>query len=68
MNSKHIQVEHITSYEYESDVELAHHLAYLRPINNAYQEVVNSYLDITPAPDTHHQNLDIFGATSQPVT
>ena len=61
MNSKHIQVEHITLYEYESDVELAHHLAYLRPINNAYQEVINSHLDITPTPDTHHQNFDIFG-------
>ena len=61
MNSKRIQVEHITLYEYESDVELAHHLAYLRPINNAYQEVINSNLDITPQPDTHHQNFDIFG-------
>lgn len=58
---KHIQVEHETTYAYEGDVELAHHLAYLRPISNAYQEVISSDLDIYPTPDAHQQNKDVFG-------
>ena len=58
---KRIQVEHETQYIYENDVQLAHHLAYLRPIQNAYQEVMNTHLEITPKPDTHHQNSDTFG-------
>ncbi len=32
---KRIRVEHETEYTYESEVQLAHHLAYLRPIQNA---------------------------------
>ena len=58
---KRIRVEHETVYSYESEVQLAHHLAYLRPIQNAYQEVVSNHLEISPKPDTHHQNPDVFG-------
>jgi transglutaminase-like putative cysteine protease len=58
---KHIQVEHETIYSYESEVQLAHHLAYLRPMTDAYQEVIKSSLEITPTPDVHYQNKDTFG-------
>jgi transglutaminase-like putative cysteine protease len=58
---KRIHVEHETIYTYESEVQLAHHLAYLSPITNSYQEVLSSHINISPAPDTHQQNLDIFG-------
>lgn len=58
---KRIHVEHETIYTYESEVQLAHHLAYLTPITNSYQEVISNHINISPAPDTHQQNLDVFG-------
>lgn len=58
---KHIEVEHITSYEYQTDVELAHHLAYLRPLSTDWQRVVSSHMTITPAPDSVTESSDAFG-------
>jgi transglutaminase-like putative cysteine protease len=56
-----IQIEHETRYKYQSDVELAHHLAYLRPQASAWQQVVSSELLITPKPDNLTENKDTFG-------
>jgi len=58
---KFIRVEHETKCLYESEVQLAHHLAYLRPLNNAFQEVLDTSLLISPEPDSHYENLDSFG-------
>ena len=58
---KHIQVEHITSYEYQTDVELAHHLAYLQPLSSDWQRVVSSSMEITPTPDSMTEGNDAFG-------
>ncbi len=58
---KLIRVEHETKCLYESEVQLAHHLAYLRPLNNAFQEVLDSSLMISPDPDFHYESLDSFG-------
>ena len=58
---KRIRVEHETKCLYESEVQLAHHLAYLRPLNNAFQEVLDSSLIISPEPDSHFKGLDSFG-------
>jgi hypothetical protein len=58
---KVIRVEHVTKCNYESEVQLAHHLAYLRPLDNAFQEVLQTSLLISPTPDAHYENLDSFG-------
>ena len=58
---KHILVEHITSYAYQTDVELAHHLAYLRPLSSDWQRVDSSRMVITPEPDSTTQSTDSFG-------
>ena len=58
---KHIQVEHVTGYAYQTDVELAHHLAYLRPLSSDWQRVVSSRMSISPEPDSTTDSSDIFG-------
>lgn len=56
-----IEIEHETCYQYETEVELAHHLAYLRPLASNDQKVVTSGLIITPKPDQQTEGVDIFG-------
>lgn len=57
----HIRVEHETRYEYQTDVELAHHLAYLRPLESDWQKTLSSEVCITPSPDNQTESLDAFG-------
>ncbi|MFM7012260.1 MAG: transglutaminase N-terminal domain-containing protein [Betaproteobacteria bacterium] len=56
-----ISIEHDSHYQYQTEVELAHHLAYLRPMEFNGQKVVSSKLDITPTPDRLTENTDTFG-------
>jgi len=56
-----IAIEHETRYLYQTDVELAHHLAYLRPLESEYQKVLASELIITPEPDQQTEARDSFG-------
>lgn len=56
-----IEIEHETRYQYQTDVELAHHLAYLRPLDSDDQKVLTSGLMITPEPDQQTEGIDIFG-------
>jgi len=56
-----IQVEHVTLYTYETEVELAHHLAYLKPLESRWQRVLSTEVDIIPTPSTHTENKDTFG-------
>ena len=56
-----IQIEHETSYEYQSEVELAHHLAYLQPRESDWQKISSSMLTISPAPDNQMRSVDAFG-------
>jgi transglutaminase-like putative cysteine protease len=46
-----LQVCHETRYDYDSPVELAHHLAYLRPRDTPTQQVLDWSLAIDPLPD-----------------
>jgi transglutaminase-like putative cysteine protease len=57
----HIAIEHETRYLYQTDVELAHHLAYLRPLESDGQKVLASELLITPEPDQQTEDIDSFG-------
>jgi transglutaminase-like putative cysteine protease len=56
-----IQVEHETLYNYQTEVELAHHLAYLKPRVSTWQRVLQSELSVFPAPDTQSETYDSFG-------
>lgn len=58
-----IQIEHETLYEYQTEVELAHHLAYLQPLTSRWQTVQSATLRLDPAPDTRSQSTDAFGNT-----
>jgi transglutaminase-like putative cysteine protease len=46
-----LRVQHETVYDYDAPVELAHHLAYLRPRSTEVQLVRQWSLSIDPAPD-----------------
>ena len=53
-------VEHVTTYEYASRVELAAHLLHLRPRELPWQRVLAFSLDAQPAPDRERWATDHF--------
>lgn len=57
----HIEVEHDSHYTYQTEVELAHHLAYLRPRKTDWQKVLLTELEISPKPDCQTESQDAFG-------
>jgi hypothetical protein len=57
----HIEVEHDSHYTYQTEVELAHHLAYLRPRKTDWQKVLFTELEISPKPDCQTESQDAFG-------
>lgn len=56
-----IDVTHETRYRYARAVELAQHMAYLRPIDDAAQELLRFEMDVEPAPSHHSSARDVFG-------
>lgn len=56
-------VDHVTAYRYDSPVELAHHLGYLRPLTDVSQVVETYALTVTPAPSDIAESVDGFGNT-----
>ncbi len=61
MGSVALEIIHDTSYRYASDVALAHHVAYLRPLESPHQRLENFRLDILPGPTVERTLLDVFG-------
>jgi transglutaminase-like putative cysteine protease len=61
MNARMLRVEHETVYRYAARVDLAYHLAYLRPLRNDDQQVDSFTLDIDPAPSHVATARDVFG-------
>jgi transglutaminase-like putative cysteine protease len=49
--TRRLHVRHETTYDYDAPVELAHHLAHLRPRDTAEQQVRDWAIEISPAPD-----------------
>jgi transglutaminase-like putative cysteine protease len=45
-----LEVEHLTRYRYAAPVDLAQHLAYLRPLDDATQTVVQFEMQVDPPP------------------
>ena len=58
MPSAHIEVEHLTHYRYAAPVDLAQHLAYLRPREDAAQQLEAFELRIEPAPMHRRDETD----------
>jgi len=56
-----VEVEHDSQYTYQTEVELAHHLAYLRPRKTAWQQVLSTELEVSPKPDCQTESQDAFG-------
>lgn len=51
MTALRLQVEHETRYDYGAPVALAHHLAHLQPLEDAYQRLLSFELLVAPQPD-----------------
>ena len=56
-----LAVEHLTHYTYAASVELAQHLAYLRPREGDGQQIEAFDLSIEPAPTHRRSERDSFG-------
>jgi transglutaminase-like putative cysteine protease len=60
-----LRVCHLTRYEYDAEVEFAHHLAHLRPRESPWQAVSDWRIDVQPEPDAGAQaidaSIDVFG-------
>jgi len=56
-----LQITHETHYRYSPSVETAQHIAHLRPLTTATQQLQNHTLTISPAPAQQTQSLDVYG-------
>ncbi len=56
-----LEVTHETRYDYAAPVSLAHHLAHLRPIDDAHQRLLDFDLQIDPAPGHQRIGRDAMG-------
>lgn len=56
-----LAVMHDTSYRYEAPVELAYHLAYLRPLHDDFQTLDAFSLGVSPEPVNYQESTDVFG-------
>lgn len=55
------RVKHTTSYAYGNPVELAAHMAHLRPRTMPFQSVITDSIDIDPVPARRRDGHDHFG-------
>lgn len=59
---RRLAVQHVTRYDYDTAVEVAHHSAWLRPRDMPLQQVFGWSLLIDPLPESPvQQSLDAFG-------
>lgn len=56
-----LKVEHETAYDYPARVDLAYHIAYLRPMQADHQKVEDFALDIEPKPSHQTTGRDVYG-------
>ena len=56
-----LEVEHETLYRYHGSVELAQHIAFLRPRDDATQQLLDFRLGIDPPPAHLRSDRDAFG-------
>lgn len=58
-----LHITHETCYDYAPAVDIAQHMAYLRPLNTANQQLLSHELSITPEPNQQTAMLDVYGNT-----
>ena len=58
-----LQVVHETHYEYAPAVETAQHMAHLKPLQTAHQQLLDHALHIEPAPAQTSEARDVYGNT-----
>ena len=56
-----LSVTHETRYQYAGSVEQAHHIAHLRPLASASQQLLSHELAINPEPEVRTPSLDSYG-------
>ncbi len=56
-----LTITHDTHYRYSTMVDIAQHVAHLRPRDLPTQRVLQTGLDISPAPDWQEEMTDAFG-------
>ncbi len=61
MDTVLLEVTHDTRYDYGAPVSLAHHLAHLQPLADAYQQRLEFDLAIDPAPGHRRDGVDALG-------
>jgi transglutaminase-like putative cysteine protease len=59
--SARLTVVHETEYEYAHAVEMAHHVACLRPMSDAGQSLRLFEMSVSPQPGQHSTRVDAFG-------
>jgi len=58
-----LHITHETCYDYAPAVNIAQHMAYLKPLNTATQRLLSHSLHITPEPAQQTATLDVYGNT-----
>ncbi len=56
-----LEVSHETRYDYAAPVSLAHHLAHLRPLHDAHQQLLAFELHTEPTPGAQRDGVDALG-------
>jgi len=56
-----LDIQHETRYDYAAPVSLAHHLAHLKPLHDAYQQLDDFSLAVLPAPAQWRESADAWG-------
>jgi transglutaminase-like putative cysteine protease len=65
MTAVELSVVHNTRYDYAAPVSQAHHLAHLKPLQDAHQTLLAFALAIDPVPGTSNEHVDVFGNVAQ---
>src|SRR5690242_18660089 len=61
-------ITHTTTYRYEQDVSVSHHVARLAPRNSICQQCLEHSLHISPTPSLQEQHQDYFGNTTTVIS
>ena len=56
-----LQITHETRYDYAPAVDIAQHMAYLKPLTTATQQLLSHSLRIAPEPAQQTTMLDVYG-------
>ena len=60
-----LHVIHETAYDYAPKVKTAQHMAHLRPVHNARQQLLRHSLAISPEPALRTESIDVYGNTRE---